>query len=280
MMKKYLSEALLVTKTYNLQDFKDWLFWYKDVIKFDIISVYDNESDEDIESECKKYPNRVRYYKVSGWPNQHQIYQNHVNGKSEAWWVFPVDDDEFLYISDKYNNSINDAIIELQDKMPDMYRLAVGWINLFPKEYIKERKTGLIENATAYSHKACYHWQYGNTYLKTLVKTTRFHDYSALGSIHNPSINKPHEYSNLPSGEHMNRIGRKTPTSINEDLILFHYQFKSDFEWTMKCRQRKSAANRNFNKNHPDYFRRIYQNSNDFKETDKMVKLWRKNKNV
>lgn len=276
MSKKYLSEALLLTKTYNLQDFEDWLFWYKDVIKFDKITVFDNESSVDIESVCKRYPDRVNYYKVSGWPNQHKIYQDYVNNRAEAWWVFPVDDDEFLYVSDKYNNSINDALLALHDKIPEMYRLTIGWINLFPKEYIKERKCNLIENATAYSHKACQHWQEGNVFNKTLVLTTKFHDYTRFGSIHNPSLGKPYEFSNMQNGARINDMRMPKPTDINEDIILFHYQFKSDFEWMMKCRTRISAANRRFNKNKPTFFRKIYEMKSDFKTTDKMIKLWRK----
>lgn len=279
-MKKYFTEALLLTKSYNLNDFKLWIKWYKDILKFDHIVIFDNESSVDIEKICKQFPEKITYNKVIGWPDQHAIYQNWVNEKSEAWWVFPVDDDEFLWISNKYENSINKLIFSYQMKYENMYRLSIGWINLFPKTYIEKRNKSLIENATAYSHNACDFWQKGNTFVKTIVRTTRFTDYTKLGSIHNPSAFQRGTESILFNGEKFKNFALKKPMDEylkeNPDIILFHYQWKSNAEWVEKCNKRVSAANKKFNKKHPDYYIKIYDKKTEFKETNIMIELLRK----
>ena len=57
--KKFFTEVVLLTKSYNLQDFKDWMHWHLDIIGFQRCHVFDNESSVDIKSECQKYGNRV-----------------------------------------------------------------------------------------------------------------------------------------------------------------------------------------------------------------------------
>ena len=51
--KKFFTEVVLLTKSYNLQDFKDWMHWHMDIIGFQRCHVFDNESSVDIKSECQ-----------------------------------------------------------------------------------------------------------------------------------------------------------------------------------------------------------------------------------
>ena len=60
MNKKYLTEVVLLTKSYNLQDFKDWMHWHLDIIGFDCAHIFDNESSVDIKSVCDDIENKYR----------------------------------------------------------------------------------------------------------------------------------------------------------------------------------------------------------------------------
>lgn len=53
--KCYLTEVVLLTKSYNLQDFEDWMHWHLDIIGFEHCHVFDNESSVDIKSACDSY---------------------------------------------------------------------------------------------------------------------------------------------------------------------------------------------------------------------------------
>lgn len=133
--RQYLTEIVLLTKSYNLQDFKDWCHWHLNIIGFDHIHVFDNESSVDIKSICDTYGNKISYEKIIGWPNQYELYNRYINNESKAWWVLTIDDDEFLYVSDKYVHNINNVLLNISiDKKWN--KIAIGWRNLFPKKYM------------------------------------------------------------------------------------------------------------------------------------------------
>lgn len=280
--KKFFTEVVLLTKSYNLQDFKDWLHWHMDIIGFQRCHVFDNESSVDIKSECQKYGDRVTYELVKGWPNQYALYNRYINNESPAWWVLPIDDDEFLYVSDKYKNNINVALLALQKKYPDMVKLSMSWKNMFPLEFTKTRTKSLIENATGWSDKASEalfnKWRQDNRWVKTCVNTiyTWFWGKPFNGG-HNPSVSETNEKiaSYMCDGSTILACADfiKPPKS-NLDLFVAHYQFKSDDEWQMKCTKRISAANKSFNKNHPEVYKELYEHQNLFHCDARLVALW------
>jgi len=125
MNKIYISEIILVISTNDLPNFKYWLFWHINIIKFDHIIIIDNDSTVNLYSECLKY-NNVEYIKKSGSISQSDIYTYYVNN-SKAYWCICLDDDEFLYISDKYKNSINYFIKLYTAEHSDYLKLAFPW---------------------------------------------------------------------------------------------------------------------------------------------------------
>lgn len=283
MEKKYFSEIVLLTKTYNLQDFKDWLKWHLDIIHFDHIIVFDNESQVDIKSVCE-LDNRVEYRFVTGWPDQYRIYNNYINNESESLWVLPIDDDEFLYVGEKFNNDVNTMLVELQKRWPDMNKLSVGWLNLFPEEFIETRTKSLIENGNVYSHEACMLFQIGNLPIKTFVKTTQKYEWSdkrisdvGYHKTHNPfTVGNEFEESYSIRGERILCSKQTSPTLPTDDVFLAHYQYKSNSEWLFKCRYRKSPGSRTFRKNKPLVFTRLYGFKNTFKKCSLLIDLFNK----
>ena len=280
--KKFFTEVVLLTKSYNLQDFKDWMHWHLDIIGFQRCHIFDNESSVDIKSVCKSYGDRVTYELVKGWPNQYALYNRYINNESPAWWVLPIDDDEFLYVSGRYKNNINVALLKLQQRFPDMMKLSMSWKNMFPLTFTKTRTTSLIENATGWSNivseSLFNEWRQDNRWIKTLVNTVH---HWFWGRPHNGGHN-PSEYgtnnaivSYMADGTVIRNCSDVVYPPKNElDLFIAHYQFKSDDEWKMKCANRVSAASTTFNKNKPLIYSLLYKPYKQFNVENKLVELW------
>lgn len=288
MKKTCLTEVVLLTKSYNLQDFKDWMKWHLEIIKFDHVHIFDNESSVDIKSVCDSYGDKASYEFIEGWPNQYALYNRYINNESPAWWVLPIDDDEFLYVSEKYKHNVNTMILTLQEKWPDMMKLSVRWRNMFPLEFTEVRTKSLIENATGWSNEACESlhdmWRQDNRYIKTFSKMTcKYHwgihcDRKIDNSGHNPvAIDKPFDI--VPYMCNGSKLSYKQASvnvynTENDDVFLAHYQFKSNSEWKMKCTSRKSAASKTFDKNKPLVYEKLYDFKNKFKSCNYMIKLF------
>lgn len=146
--KIYFSELILIICTNDIYSFKEWLYWHCNIIKFDHIVIINNNSTVDLKSECKKY-NNVEYIEKSGNISQSEIYTYYVNN-SKAYWCICLDDDEYLYINDKYNNSINDYICYFQKEYPEFLKISFSWIMMFSKILIINRdlKNSIINDFT------------------------------------------------------------------------------------------------------------------------------------
>lgn len=275
MNKIYLTEVVLLTKSYNLQDFKDWLHWHLDIVGFNHAHIFDNESSVDIKSVCESYGDRVSYELIKGWPDQYNLYNRYINNESKAWWVLPIDDDEFLYVSDKFENNVNNIIMDLSVNRKDWNKVSVGWRNLFPKEYTEERTNEhIVLNSTGWSDISSEIWQCGNRPVKTFVKTTKKYEWSdRIGhSTHDPLVEGQYKPARTIDNKEVRNSWQLTPTNGNADMILYHYQFRCNKEWYYKCTKRKSAATKIDWKNHPEKYRMLYNVK--INEDLKMVKLW------
>ncbi len=279
--KIYFNEVVLLTKSYNLQDFKDWLHWHLDIIGFDHAHIFDNESSVDIKTVCDSYCERVSYELVKGWPNQYALYNRYINDESKAWWVLPIDDDEFLYVSDKYDNNITDCLLEVNTIHKDWNKIAVGWRNMFPTKYTENRLDDhIILNATGWSDKASEIWQVGNRPVKSFVLTTCKYEWSdRIGhSTHDPLVNGKYLPGHTIDGKQVKNSWQDTPTNSEADMILYHYQFRCNEEWKYKCAKRVSAA-AHWNKNFPQKYAELYKRGN-ISIDERMANLWRKYDNL
>lgn len=276
MEKIYFTEVVLLTKSYNLQDFKDWMHWHLDIIGFDCCHIFDNESSVDIKSVCDSYGDKVSYEFIKGWPNQYILYNRYINNESPAWWVLPIDDDEFLYVSKKYDYNINKFLLGNKFiKENNVHKLCIGWRNLFPQTFVEKRTKSLIENATAWSNEACEIWQSGNCPVKTLVWAGQKYDWAdrdGMHKTHNPFTLDKNENSYTLNGEIIRHSKQAKPTTGEEDLILYHYQYKSNEEWVWKCKTRKSPGSRTWQKDFPEKYKQLYNYKN--KIDKRVLKLW------
>lgn len=238
MNKIYLSEVILLTKSYNLQDFKDWLHWHLDVVRFDHVHIFDNESPVDIKTVCESYGEKVSYELVKGWPNQYALYNRYINNESKAWWVLPIDDDEYLWM--KNFTDVNDMLLDYYEKWPDMLKLSIRWKNMFPENPLASReKISLMDFCKNSNERWASYMPAGNKPVKTFLKTTRRWTHT-IKDGHNPNLSIQ---SYLCNGNKIKGNLYNGPDTDN-DLKLLHFQYKSKDEWINKCRTRFDAVNK------------------------------------
>lgn len=276
MKKSFLSEVVLLTKSYNLQDFKDWLYWHLDIIGFQRCHVFDNESSVDIKSECKKYGERVSYELIRGWPDQYALYERYINNESPAWWVLPIDDDEFLYVDTSYEHNVNRFLLNNYKRHPDWCKVCIGWRNMFPEHFTDARlNEHMVLNATGWSNTASEVWQCGNRPVKTFVNTAYKYSWTDNGAhrTHNPIVVGRDLPGYTLNGEKMFGSHQVMPTRGSEDLILYHYQFKCDAEWKMKCAKRGSPGAKWFKKNYPEKYAELYKGPTILRDL-RMANVW------
>lgn len=239
MNKIYLTEVVLLTKSYNLQDFKDWLHWHLDIIRFNHVHIFDNESSVDIKTVCDSYGDKVSYEKITGWPNQYALYNRYINNESKAWWVLPIDDDEYLWM--KNFTDVNDMIMFYQEKWKDMTKLSIRWKNMFPDnvENVREEQS-LMDFCKNSNEQWASCMDGGNLPVKTFVKTIKKLDYSLpANETHNP-INGDLSY--MCNGIKLKGNWFKCGPFTDDDLKILHYQFKSKKEWIIKCNRNNDAG--------------------------------------
>lgn len=123
--KFYNTEVLLVTNCNNLINVLLFLYWHLYIIKFDHIVVFDNSDDSLLAPYIDLFDKKVTYIKKPGIINQHDCYNTWLT-QSNAQWILPIDDDEFLYISDKYDNNINVLLSSLNEKY-NTTKYAFNW---------------------------------------------------------------------------------------------------------------------------------------------------------
>lgn len=261
--KLYNTELLLITNSDNLNDIYLWLDWHLNIIKFEHIILVDNNNIPLLNDICQKF-NNVKYIHKPGILSQSEIYTEYVN-KSNAKWVLPIDDDEYLYISNKFNNNINVYIEYLQSIKP-MYKYSFNWHMMY-SDHLKENREGknLFED---------FPYEYiGNTFMyydnleliKTLVNTEIKHLYinennpgqsfdadkiidtsdkniftlpeDFLGLLHNPISKKNNEFVHSYN-EETNKIYPGTfnngEINPNANAFLMHFKYRTKTEWMNK----------------------------------------------
>lgn len=268
-VKKYFSEIVIITNCKNSAYINEWLFWHLNIIHFDHIVLVDNTNDGCLKTTAEKF-NNVYYIHKSGVLKQTEIYNHYVNN-SDAEWVLPIDDDEFLYVSDKYNNNINLYINHLLTKCK-MYKYSFCWHMMFSKTlYEKNPSNNIVKNYPYFftGNESPLHYVSFNS-SKTIVNTQIKHyycnenkpvgnitlnnlnnndnhytyaikrdytTYNTIGGIHNP-ISKSNNIFYYSYNEETNNIHidgyNNYKLSLNADCYLAHFKYRSLEDWNSK----------------------------------------------
>ena len=139
--KLYNTELILITNSNNLNELLYWLYWHLHVIGFEHVVLIDNSTENLISQYISKFGNLVEYVKKPGIISQCEIYNYYVKN-SKSKWVLPLDDDEYLYISDKFNHNINTFI---QKNNFPVYKYAFNWHMMF-SDTIHEKNNDFYVN--------------------------------------------------------------------------------------------------------------------------------------
>lgn len=274
-------KVILLTKSFHEDELRCWLNWHLNVIGFDHVNLYDNESPIDVQKICSEFDNRVTYNYVRAWPNQKSIYTRDIeNDNDDYQWSITLDDDEYLYISDKYNGNIHSLIESIQNSHKNnMYYIM--WLNMFSKEEIKSWEKPYIYTHTYYSYKACHAlyslWIQGNNFGKALIDLNYKYSYELGDRGHIPlCLNGPNQCTTIngitvPSANLVNEMIRSKDEEncaygFNPDCFIAHYQYKNLSDWKLKCKLQRPGCLFSNIRNKSYIYNRVYNYSDSFKE--------------
>ena len=260
MNKKYFSEIVLLTRSYYTEELECWLKWHLDIIGFDHISLFDNESVIDIPKIIEKYKDRVSYHYIQGWPDQHTLYMNYAR-QSEAQWLITLDDDEYLYIGPRYNGSVYSLLESLysQYHKNKYYPL---WVNMISKEPMEKREGLFIFSHTCYSYEAFYSlhrvWGKDNRLGKCFINTDYDYLYGRGLSGHLPECINGDNTTLLINGTET-REDFVNNNEINRDCFIAHYHMKSKEDWIRKCEGISVKAGRPYSDRSKFLYDRVFK---------------------
>lgn len=263
--RKYFTEIILITNNNHINDIIAWLTWHINIVKFDHVILIDNNNSNILEQCAIKFGDKVEYYHMQGNLSQSELYNKFVNN-SMAQWVLPIDDDEFLYISNKFNNNINTYLKYLVN-YKKCYKYSFNWHMMFSETLLNDRDDSPIVK----SHVLTYISQMNRNLdcfnlFKTIVNTDLSHLYvsdngiiskltfsaplnsetkyimtphnDVIGTVHNPVtlidnnlvLTYNEESNQLYAGLFNNNV-----LDINANGYLLHYKYKTYTEWAKKC---------------------------------------------
>ena len=275
MNNKYFSEIVLLTRSYYIEELECWLKWHLDILGFDHIVLFDNESLIDIPKIIEKYKDRVSYHFIQGWPDQHTLYTNYAK-QSESQWLITLDDDEYLYVSPKYKGSVHFLLDSLysQYHKNKYYPL---WVNMISKEPMEKREGLFLLSHTYYSYEAFYSlrcvWGKDNRLGKCFINTDFTYQYGKGLSGHIPKCIDGDDDTLLINGS-KTKIDLVDNTAINKDCFIAHYQMKSKEDWIRKCNGLSVKSGKCYINISKTFYDRVFKYKNNFKLCTLLVDLF------
>lgn len=312
---KYNSEVILVTNCINLKNVLLFLFWHLYIIKFDHIVVFDNSDIGILEKYITLFDNKITYIKKPGVISQSDCYNAYLK-ISNAKWILPIDDDEFLYISDKYNNNINTYLTFITENYPAA-KYSFNWrmyysikdvapdaddfyISMFQDMFYCHNYMAISpQKLISCNHvKTIINTDYPHLYLNDnggikqyieleLKKRLPYNVITPMGSTHNP-ITKLNGmfYHAINTETYLENIDYYYDDSMHEiknDVYLAHFHYKTINEYIKKCKNFKFTNISNTFK-HECYTLDAYNRGINFIRkylvyNDELFELLNKNKN-
>ena len=149
---------VLLTKCYDPYDFKYWFEYHSKRFPSARFIVFDNDSPVDIRSAVD--PEKYRYFRICGFPNQKQLYGDIMNKQygelfKDGDAVCFIDDDEFLYCHDPNAGEHEIHLEKVLSRGLEQYdTLVLPHINMSEPELPKDRKTYLGMPNTGHYHRS------------------------------------------------------------------------------------------------------------------------------
>lgn len=234
-----LNYILITLKPKQLQEFKyglsivvivknealyldEWIMYHKSV-GVDHIFIYDNNSDDNLQSVVQKYGLYVTYTKINGQLRQLDAYNDALNKYSKVTkYLAVIDADEFLYCP-KNGNKIY-PVIDGFFKDPHVGGLAVNWVVFGSSDY-QSKPNGLVTDNFVWRSKFDFE---KNHLIKTICNPRK---------VFNFTISYAANY--LPGYYAVNGNKDKIPWATSDvvatsDIRINHYYSKSKEEFIKK----------------------------------------------
>lgn len=278
MGKKYFSEIVLLTRSYYPEELQCWLQWYLDILHIDHIVIFDNESTIDVKSIIELYSDKIEYHYIHGWPNQHRIYTEY-SKESQSQWMVALDDDEYLYLSDKYNYSIQ-KFLEYFSTKYHKNKIYPLWLNMLSKDPIEKREDLYINTHTCYSYRAYLNiskqYSNGNMLGKCFINTD--YEYTYIDSVtpchHIPRCLNGDDEAVVPDGT-FTKSDRVYRPGYIPDCFIAHYQFKTKVDWIRKCNNQLVSTDKWTLKGREGIYDLLYSYKDLFTECSLIKDLWK-----
>lgn len=164
--------ALLLTRYFQREsDFDEWVKHHLS-LGFSHVHVFDNGTEFDLETACKKYGNGVSYEKVEGYVCQYALYEKYIK-ECDAKYVMPIDDDEYLWLAPEFE-TIGDLLEHYGN--PDCF--GIRWKYMFPKHFGRVRNVPVLKYCTENDREAAkFFCMGGDKMVKCIVKPDQFVKY-------------------------------------------------------------------------------------------------------
>jgi len=253
---------ILLTKCYDAFDLQYWFAYHRARFPEAVFHVFDNDSGIDVRLALGKIP--YYYTRLSGFPNQKQLYSDIMNGKYGARFdegdaVVFIDDDEYLYVKD--SNS-GDTILPLEVIVSECFTqydsLCIPHINMSTPELASDRDTRV-----PMPEMFTYRRNDMATTVKCIVKYSKDYTYawkrtSTDNAGHIPYINGKRNaavftgwFAKDASGNVLeNQIETLTfplhdsiaSVDYSSNIRLYHYHIKSRWDWDNKIARGSCAS--------------------------------------
>lgn len=301
--KKYYTELILITNSTNINDINVWLSWHINIVKFEHVILIENNNSSYLKQCTDKFNGIVDYYLIPGILSQSELYTKYVNN-SNAQWVLPIDDDEYLYISDKFDNNINTYIKYLNQKV-NSYKYSFNWHMMFSKYPTYDRNEPIIKHNTELFIAPIDPMVECINLCKTIVNTDiphlyvsdnnnhinieynvkicpetnyiRMNKYDSTGTVHNPisiiNNNLVLTY-NEETNQYYGGLFNNYMLDINANAYLYHYKYRTKQEWETKCQKFKyvDLSTTHVNTNYKnDIFEKVFNFISNKTITDKKL---------
>ena len=254
---------VLLTKCYDAFDLKYWFAYHRARFPDACFHVFDNDSLIDVRLALGSIP--YEYTRISGFPDQKQLYSDIMNGKygqlfEDGDAVAFIDDDEYLYVRDA---NAGKSILPLERIVSTYFErydtFCIPHINMSTPTLPDDRDTR-IPMPEAFT----YRRNDPATTVKCIVKYSKGKTYSwrktsTDGAGHVPYVNGTRKAAVFtgwfPKDDAGNTITSRIDTlafpldgsiasvDYTSNIRLYHYHIKSRWDWTNKI-ARGSCASR------------------------------------
>lgn len=239
--------AVTLTRRFkNVSDFDEWVAHHLH-IGIDRIAIFDDSTAFDLKQASAKYEGRVDYAKATT-REQYKLYSDFVS-KSKADWVLPLDDDEYLWIDNRFK-TIQDVLNHYERKLGTLYVFGIRWKYLFPKKFHSERNCNVLSYCTEENDWLATRFSgHGNRVIKCMVRPSAFERYMDADESR---LRNHIPVSNMTNGATLTdgtlaKVQIVKPPA-NEYIRLIHCPFKGYSDYMQKRETLYSVCDSKHNK--------------------------------